>query len=270
MGHHHHHHHHSSGLEVLFQGPGGTMLKEILEAYKEIARTGNEREALLRAIDIVRDKYSEKGDEETDTLLHRVRLDVREGNLEHAVEDLKKLVEKRPELKDVALVLILIMAEEVKKLGFPEFAEKIEELVEKFAETGDIKYVYAADIVYLMALVKKLGDEEFVKILEKFYEKLLETGDPVYSLIADVILLLAKLLKEGEISEELAREVAELLEKGDLKGVVDTVLLYYLKGEVSKEAAVAILEKILKVAKALGDEELIKHASLAIEHVKMD
>uniref|UniRef100_UPI004072B063 Heter-Zn2-HEHE-22B n=1 Tax=Escherichia coli TaxID=562 RepID=UPI004072B063 len=29
MGHHHHHHHHSSGLEVLFQGPGGTSEHEL-------------------------------------------------------------------------------------------------------------------------------------------------------------------------------------------------------------------------------------------------
>uniref|UniRef100_UPI004072B047 Fiber-n6-Zn1-HEHE-410 n=1 Tax=Escherichia coli TaxID=562 RepID=UPI004072B047 len=61
MGHHHHHHHHSSGLEVLFQGPGGTntvekVLKVKEEAEKRIAeieKLENIEEAVLKLLELL-------------------------------------------------------------------------------------------------------------------------------------------------------------------------------------------------------------------------
>uniref|UniRef100_UPI00406DB534 C5-Zn1-HEHE-1 n=1 Tax=Escherichia coli TaxID=562 RepID=UPI00406DB534 len=103
MGHHHHHHHHSSGLEVLFQGPGGTheivdrvltellkigdeesiklvtealekgeikSAKEAVEVIKKIAKEKGLKE-LLQVLYIVAVEYAqEKGDEEIDKLAH--------------------------------------------------------------------------------------------------------------------------------------------------------------------------------------------------------
>uniref|UniRef100_UPI004072B078 Fiber-n6-Zn1-HEHE-5 n=1 Tax=Escherichia coli TaxID=562 RepID=UPI004072B078 len=61
MGHHHHHHHHSSGLEVLFQGPGGTMAAEEMEKifrdklfhlHQKLDEAGKSAEEIAKAVEL--------------------------------------------------------------------------------------------------------------------------------------------------------------------------------------------------------------------------
>uniref|UniRef100_UPI004072B0A5 C4-Zn1-HEHE-1 n=1 Tax=Escherichia coli TaxID=562 RepID=UPI004072B0A5 len=90
MGHHHHHHHHSSGLEVLFQGPGGTMkaLELAKEYIEKIKKLENAEEAFKLAVEGL-DKLSElvqEGETEKEEALKGVKELVK-----IAVEVLKRL-----------------------------------------------------------------------------------------------------------------------------------------------------------------------------------
>uniref|UniRef100_UPI00406DB4FC C2-Zn1-HEHE-2 n=1 Tax=Escherichia coli TaxID=562 RepID=UPI00406DB4FC len=71
MGHHHHHHHHSSGLEVLFQGPGGTF-KELLEEVEKLAKQLGYEEA-VEAVKKVKNSKSTR--EEMQIVVEYLRID---------------------------------------------------------------------------------------------------------------------------------------------------------------------------------------------------
>uniref|UniRef100_UPI00406DB56E C2-Zn2-HEHE-2 n=1 Tax=Escherichia coli TaxID=562 RepID=UPI00406DB56E len=89
MGSSHHHHHHSSGLEVLFQGPGGTSVEELLE---ELRKLDPRVEELVR--ELVR-KLREEGDPDkarfvADDALHLLRQGVSPEEIERHLRELLK------------------------------------------------------------------------------------------------------------------------------------------------------------------------------------
>uniref|UniRef100_UPI004072AFEE Fiber-n6-Zn1-HEHE-43 n=1 Tax=Escherichia coli TaxID=562 RepID=UPI004072AFEE len=118
MGHHHHHHHHSSGLEVLFQGPGGTnvlekveeLKKEVKKKVEEVAKSSNVEAALIKLLEIL------------DEFIHQVKL-------------LPVNEENRPILVEILEIIANTAVHKARDGAEPEFAlELLLRLVERFTE----------------------------------------------------------------------------------------------------------------------------------------
>uniref|UniRef100_UPI004072B033 Cage-t32-Zn1-HEHE-34 n=1 Tax=Escherichia coli TaxID=562 RepID=UPI004072B033 len=237
MGHHHHHHHHSSGLEVLFQGPGGTMekLKEIvkhLEVAIKYLKEGKVDLADLVVADAI-ELAKEAGDKASLEILKVAHKAIdtlgREGKLEEAA----KIVKYAKEYVEAKI------KGDREKLR--ELLEKVKKDVLEAIKKGDEEF-YEALVKIARIIAEDLGDEKSLKVLEALEEFFKEWK---------------RLEKEGKSLDEklhLFLRVGErLLEIGDKE---------------SLEMLIELLEELAKEIKKAGNEELLVRAEAAIKDIR--
>uniref|UniRef100_UPI004072B07C Cage-i53-Zn1-HEHE-16 n=1 Tax=Escherichia coli TaxID=562 RepID=UPI004072B07C len=224
MGHHHHHHHHSSGLEVLFQGPGGTMEKlevavEHLKEAIELIEKGEYVKADLILTDILR-LLEEEGVKSLIKQAKELHIEVFKLLKEGEYKEAKALVEALR----VSVELYILIKRGVRE-GRPieeiarEVGRKLVELAKRLEKEG-------------------ISWEEIIELIERILESIRE-------------ILKEEGLPESEINRILAVSILEvakyLLEKlgfDYLVELLDRAIEYILKGR--SELAVHLLDDIIR------------------------
>uniref|UniRef100_UPI004072B050 Fiber-n6-Zn1-HEHE-44 n=1 Tax=Escherichia coli TaxID=562 RepID=UPI004072B050 len=202
MGHHHHHHHHSSGLEVLFQGPGGTNplelaleLKEKVEkAIKEILENPNIETRILRLKELLDEVLHAIAlipqNEETRPILVRVVVEVMEALLHAVLDGGEPLLNLK-----VLLEAFKTFIAALKTIGFSTEEERLEayRVLTLFVHT----FIFISRTLNLEEFLKVLL--ELIELLEEFF--LAVPGPPEQrrvlfeSLLQDILNTFKKKLK---------------------------------------------------------------------------
>uniref|UniRef100_UPI004072B098 Cage-i53-Zn1-HEHE-14 n=1 Tax=Escherichia coli TaxID=562 RepID=UPI004072B098 len=232
MGHHHHHHHHSSGLEVLFQGPGGTTekLKKITKLLHELVDRGEIPEELATLATLLLYLVEKGLISEFDFIEHLVRLAEKLGVL----EELKKVLEEVGDEFGLTLVYAISLLKEVEKEGDEELKEYVKLAIETLKEAFERKnyaLLVSAKIIVENAeeilKAKKKGDEEKIKellqrlkaakigtpLVREVVERYREEGEPLLDLLLHMaettIRESEKLGVDPRLAAEVAREMVD-------------------------------------------------------------
>uniref|UniRef100_UPI004072B099 Cage-i53-Zn1-HEHE-6 n=1 Tax=Escherichia coli TaxID=562 RepID=UPI004072B099 len=221
MGHHHHHHHHSSGLEVLFQGPGGTVVEEVRRFAEELA------EEVLRVGGEAMRPYAEM--------------------VRHLGEAAVAALEGRAEEADRLVRDVLEMAREVGAEGLARLLERVHREARELLREGRREEAAALVLAAALAAGAVAVAEAYVRL-----------GQPIRLIaeyVAERLVELAELLRRLGVPlrriirllEEVLRVVAEALRRA---GVPEP--------EIRKVEAAAYIRLAAYLLRQLGYEALAK------------
>uniref|UniRef100_UPI004072B045 Cage-i53-Zn1-HEHE-5 n=1 Tax=Escherichia coli TaxID=562 RepID=UPI004072B045 len=183
MGHHHHHHHHSSGLEVLFQGPGGTVEEEVIRFAEELA------EEIRRVTGEAYREYAEA--------------------VRHLGEAAKAVLEGNSVEADLIVTDVLRLLERIGEEGLVKLAREVHErsfeLLRKGNRVEALALILALALAVALTAVSKafflLGQPARL-IAEYVGEKLLELRRLLEKLGVPLPEVIALLLRVLEVVEE--------------------------------------------------------------------
>uniref|UniRef100_UPI004072B028 Cage-t32-Zn1-HEHE-35 n=1 Tax=Escherichia coli TaxID=562 RepID=UPI004072B028 len=245
MGHHHHHHHHSSGLEVLFQGPGGTM--------EELARR------VGRAIE----RYL-NGE------INEVELALAVGHIfrDYGLEELHEIVDRLLAGEISVLEMLFRLYEAAVKLGLDDLKFVLLKAIFKLLnEPKMVKIVEILEEMYKRAVKK--GDEETIKLLKEMLEVLFEIAkaianndkEEVKKLLAKFVLLLLEMVKRAikkgdketlKLIHEILDIIAEIFEELGDDELAHAARLVSKAAELALKGKKEEAEKLFEIA----EEEL--------------
>uniref|UniRef100_UPI004072B00E Fiber-n6-Zn1-HEHE-46 n=1 Tax=Escherichia coli TaxID=562 RepID=UPI004072B00E len=190
MGHHHHHHHHSSGLEVLFQGPGGTspleeakrLLEKVKKRVEEIMKNPNPVKVMLELKELL------------DEAVHEfVLMEVNEENREVLIEILATIFEAflhaARDGGNPKLVLLLLLE------AFETFVRGVE--VVGVTSERELRLVLEllVEFVHVFILISRLLEPrefiasmlELLRAIERFFEVLKGNPERLLAVFEEVL-----------------------------------------------------------------------------------